>query len=644
MRAYTILLGSVGGDSHNVGLHILRHALSANGYQICYLGIQNQLEDFFSYASLCNVVMISNMDGHAWLYLREFPELLKRYQLPPGSPLWYLGGNIVLGESLGHERQYLEMGFDRVYTKFVDIRTVLSQLAADLYNKEPRDSGQFILQRAESVNPSSYNSAPPDDMLTLQDIDRVRGGILEQWKTGSDAFNLNENAEFLKRQLTFASLQRQVNQGIRPVLVQPRAGVALVDEQIGLFQAFKRVGISALSYQVDSLTRNNDYPGAEEAIQNSMYSKHSVLNGFPVVNHGVTSLRRISNQIGAPLQTRHSTRDPRLLAEISYAGGVTAFEGGAICYNIPYYKQYALDESIARWQYVDRLSGLYYEKFGIVLDREFFGTLTGTLIPPSLAIVTGILESLLAVRQGVKSVSLGYAEQGNRVQDIAAIQMMGRMAREILDRLGYTDVQVNTVFHQYMAAFPEDYDRARTLIFQSAITGALSGATRILTKSPVESYKIPDIAENLEGISLVQHGLETAKKMDTIPENSHILEECEVIRKEVDAIIDSIFYCGNGNLVDGIIRGFRDGYLDIPFSPSIFCAGQVITGRDAQGAVRFISTGKLNFDQYLKDFHSYKMSERRRSEGISDSTHYYLIMEKDVLQIPRLEYAQWPLH
>src|SRR5205814_4761912 len=141
---------------------------------------------------------------------------------------------------------------------------------------------------------------------------------------------------------------------------------------------------------------NNNYAGAAEGIRESESSGLSKTNGFPVVNHGVSSLRRVMAETRMPIQPRHSTRRPELLAEISYAGGVTAFEGGAICYNIPYYKDYPLAESIARWQYVDRLTGRYHSRFGIALDREFFGTLTGTLIAPSIAIASDLLESVLA--------------------------------------------------------------------------------------------------------------------------------------------------------------------------------------------------------------------------------------------------------
>jgi methylaspartate mutase epsilon subunit len=284
-----------------------------------------------------------------------------------------------------------------------------------------------------------------DEILDACCFEQQRREVLDHWKTGRAAQALEENAEFLSRQPSFPAVQDRVNSLRPPILVQPRSGVACVSEQIKLFKTFRRVGAHMLSYQVDSLTRNNDYRGAEEAIRESRLSGVSTLNGFPVVNHGVPGLRQVICQTKVPLQTRHSTRDPRLLAEISYAGGVTSFEGGAICYNIPYYKDYPLAESIRIWQYVDRLTGLYRDRFGILLDREFFGTLTATLIPPCLAIVVNILEAVLAVQQGVRCVSLGYAEQGNREQDIAAIRMLGVLADEVLRDLGFKDVRIKTV-------------------------------------------------------------------------------------------------------------------------------------------------------------------------------------------------------
>lgn len=635
---HTILLGGIGGDSHSVGLTILRQALSAHEYRVRYLGTQNRLEDFFRLAGLCNVVMVSSMDGHTRYYVSEFTELMNKYKAH--RPLWYLGGNLDIGDGHGYQRYFLEKGFDRVFVKFVDIRTVFEMLERDLTGVEPVAECAVLWARAQPADVYIPGKVSGDKM-DLADFKRARREVLETWKTGRGARSLEANAKFLGGQASFPKVQALANAGRIPMILQPRCGVPLVDEQIRLFNAFKSIGVRALSYQIDSLTRSNNYAGAEEAIRDSRASGVSTINGFPLINHGVDVLRRMIREVGIPLQTRHSTRDPRLLAELSYAGGVTAFEGGAICYNIPYYKNYPLDEAITTWQYVDRLTGVYYERFGIVLDREFFGTLTAALIPPSLAIVVGILEAILAVQQGVRCVSIGYAEQGNRVQDIAAIRMAGLMVRETLNNLGYQDVQVNTVFHQYMAAFPETRDRAEELIYNSAITAALSGATRIITKTPVEALRIPTLEDNLQGVGLVMRGISDACLVSV--DERQVADECNLIRREVQAIVESVIYCGNGSVADGIVKGFQKGLIDIPFSPSAYNAGKVLTARDSVGAVRFLSTGNLQFDRELRDFHQCKIGERRRAEGLSKESDNYVLVEQDVMRVPRDEYVRWPL-
>lgn len=634
-RGHTILLGGLGGDSHSVGLTILRQSLSANGYQVRYLGTQNTLADFFRMASLANVVMISSMDGHARYYLREFPAFKRDFNT--NGTLWYLGGNLSVTND--GERDFVEMGFHRVFTKFVELSAVLEMIERDLDTVPAMANFQELWKQSLPAT-GCFPGVASDTLLEHETFESHRREVLEHWKTGHDARDLASNAQFLLQQPSFPGVQARVMDHGQ-MLVQPRSGVALIGEQIRLFDNFKRAGVKVLSYQVDSLTRNNNYAGAEEAIRESHVSGTSTLNGFPVINHGVNGLRRIAHQIELPLQTRHSTRDPRLLAEISYAGGVTSFEGGAICYNIPYYKDYPLAESIRNWQYVDYLTGLYHKLFGIVLDREFFGTLTATLIPPCLPIVTNIIETLLAVRQGVKCVSLGYAEQGHRPQDIAAIRMMGKMTREILDHMGYKDVQVNTVFHQYMAAFPLRQQRADELIRNSAITAARSGATRLIGKTPVEAFRIPTLTDNITGLELIKGGLASAA--DCYVDETRVAEECAVIRREVEAIFESIVLCGNGDIAQGVVTGFEQGLLDIPFSPSVHNRGEVMTTRDIEGAVRFLSAGNLRLDRESREFHRDRVSERRKAEGINSPSQDHLLVERDVMQVACCRYEQWPL-
>jgi methylaspartate mutase epsilon subunit len=634
---HTILLGGIGGDAHSVGLSILRQSLLMNHYRVHYMGTQNRLEDFIQVAGLANVVMISSMDGHSRYYLREFPKLLRERSF--AQTLWYLGGNLHIGNASGYQRYFLEMGFNQVFVKFVDVCTVLQILERDLKDVTPMPECSSLMGELQPA-PLHLSSSVDDDVLEFDVFERDRREVLESWKTGFRAKDLYANADFLGRQPSFATEQALVNAGRAPALIQPRAGVPLLNKQLALFKAFKHVGVRVLSYQVDSLTRNNNYAGVEEALGENGLIGNMTINGFPIVNHGVPGLRRIISEVGVPLQTRHSTRDPRLLAEISYAGGVTSFEGGAICYNIPYYKDYPLDESIKVWQYVDRLTGLYYERFGIRLDREFFGTLTATLIPPSLAIVVNILETILAIRQGVRCVSLGYAEQGYRLQDIAAMRMLRCLTEEIIRRLGYQDVQVNTVFHQYMAAFPESQARAEELIYQSAITASISGATRTIVKTPAEASGIPRVEDNLRGISLAMSGATAAQ----IPiDEKRLSEECSLIRQEVEAIFESVLMCGRGSVSEGIVESFRRGFLDIPFSPSIYNRGAVMTARDRDGAVRFLSFGNLQVGPEVQEFHRSRMDDRRRAEGLLSEKQNYLLVEQDVLKIPRGLYERWPL-
>lgn len=637
-QGHTVLLGGIGGDSHSVGLIILRQALTAEGYRVLYLGTQNRLEDFARYTGMTNAVMISCMDGHARYYLRKFPEM--RQQYPNRRSLWYLGGNLHIGEGQDCEREFIEMGFDRVFVKFIDVESALKLLRRDLSNVEPMTDWPVLWQQSQPTKLYLAGTIS-DELLDTVAFQRSRREALDHWKTGAAAKNLEANAIFLDQQPSFPKIQANVRRGKLPILIQPRSGVPLIDQQIALFKAFKSLKVPVVSCQVDSMTRNNNYEGAEQAIRESWMSQVSTLNGFPVVNYGVPGLRRIIREVKLPLQTRHSTRDPRLLAEISYAGGITSFEGGPICYNVPYYKDYPLEDSIGNWQYVDRLTGLYYEQYGVVLDREFFGTLTATLIPPSLAIAVDIIEVILAVRQGVKCVSLGYAEQGHRIQDIAAIRTMNQMANDILQNLGYKDVQVHTVFHQYMAAFPSCRERAADLIYNSAITAALSGATRIIVKTPAEASNIPALEDNIDGIRLTMRGVSDSAGIEI--DESKIAEECRIIRREVEAILEGVIFCGHGDIAQGVATGFAKGYLDIPFAPSQYNRGEVMTVRDVEGAVRYLSTGNLRFDKELCQFHLEKAQERRRAERLFSDKRDYLLIERDVLQIPRGNYERWPL-
>lgn len=636
MKKHTIVLGGIGGDSHSVGIILLRWTLERNGFNVLYLGIHNSIEKFFEVAPFANLAMISCMDGHARQYLKEFPLYLS--QKRPDA-LWYLGGNPSVEELVGEDRTFIEMGFSRVFLKFIELDKVVEVIKNDLSNVEPISLSKEMLDSLMQSNKESCVSPDNNKMLDTEHLTQ-RKDVLQHWKTGNDAKNLNDNAETLIKSKNLAYIENKVNQNKRPILIQPRTGVALPEEQLKLFQAMISHGADVVSFQIDSMTRNNNYVAAEEGIRESKFSKQSTINGYPAVNHGVKPLRKISSIIERPIQFRHSTKDPRLLAEICFAGGITAFEGGSICYNMPYFRDYPLENSIRKWQYVDRLCGIYYEKFNIVIHREFFGVLTGTLISPCIAVATGILEALLAAEQGVKCVALGFAETGSRAQDMATIHCIKKMAREYLDNFGYKDVIVSAIFNQYMAAFPLMLDKAKELIIGSAETSRLAGATRILTKTAVEAFKIPTMADNIEGLTLNHKGVNNAENL-TVNE-TQIENEINILNSEVACIVNHVLTLGKDDVAQGIVKAFDDGSIDIPFSPSIYNQGKVITARDVNGAIRFISTGNLPFTKDIIQFHEEKMTERRREEKLNIKQDYRLI-EKDLLSVARGQFEYWPL-
>lgn len=268
-------------------------------------------------------------------------------------------------------------------------------------------------------------------------------------------------------------------------LAQPRAGVALIDEHITLLKYLQDVGkADLLPTTIDSYTRQNRYDECEVGIQESLKAGRSLLNGFPAVNHGIKGCREVFEAVDVPLQARHGTPDSRLLAEIIHASGWTSNEGGGISYNIPYAKNVSVEKSLTDWQYCDRLVG-FYEEQGIRINREPFGPLTGTLVPPSMSNAVAIIETLLAAEQGVKNITVGYGECGDMIQDVAAIRALEEQIHEYLNAYGYNDVEITTVFHEWMGGFPQDESQAFGVIATGAGFAALAGATKVIVKTPM---------------------------------------------------------------------------------------------------------------------------------------------------------------
>ncbi|QVK21133.1 methylaspartate mutase subunit E [Mycoplasmatota bacterium] len=451
--------------------------------------------------------------------------------------------------------------------------------------------------------------------ISEEEFLKMREEVLSSWTTGKD-IDIDEAIEYLKKLPDHKNFAKKLYKAkdLDRVLIQPRAGVALVDQHIKLLKYLEKIGrADFLPTTVDSYTRQNRYEEAEIGIRESIRTGKSMLNGFPVVNHGVNSCRRVAESINVPLQARHGTPDARLLTEIIHAAGWTSNEGGGISYNIPYAKNVPLETTIKNWQYCDRLVG-YYEERGISLNREPFGPLTGTLVPPCISNTVAIIETLLAAEQGVKNITVGYGQLGNIVQDVAAIRALREQAEYYLNAYGYEDVYVSTVFHQWMGGFPKDETEAFGLISMGATTAALAGATKMITKTTHESIGIPTMQANAKGLKASKEVvmLLRGQKYAT---GIKIRKEIEQIKTEVDQILDKVLEVGHGDLAVGTVEAFKAGIIDIPFAPSQFNAGKILTARDKSGAVRILEFGNIPFTQEVKDFHYNMLKKRAEKEN-----------------------------
>jgi methylaspartate mutase epsilon subunit len=453
------------------------------------------------------------------------------------------------------------------------------------------------------------------DKMNQEEFARQRHEVLGQWITGRE-IDFSEAVAYhkeLPKNRVFAHKLLEAKKN-GSTYAQPRAGVALLNEHLELLRYLQdEGGADFLPTTIDSYTRQNRYSEAQIGIDESRRAGRSMLNGFPAVNHGVAACRRIIESVSVPVQIRHGTPDARLLAEITLAGGFTAFEGGGISYNIPYAKDVSLESTIKYWQYVDKLVGLYGEQ-GIQINREPFGPLTGTLVPPSISHAVTIIECILAVAQGVSNITLGYGQCGNLLQDVAALHTLPVLAEEYLVRLGLPPATITTVFHQWMGGFPQDEAKAYGVISWGAVTAVLAKATKVVVKTPHEALGIPTKEANAAGIRTTKQILNMLKEQ-TLPMTAELASEETIILAETRLILDKVLEFGEGDIAAGAVRAFQAGIIDVPFAPSRFNAGKILPVRDSLGAVRFLDFGNLPFTSDIKDYHRERIAQRGRDEG-----------------------------
>ena len=403
----------------------------------------------------------------------------------------------------------------------------------------------------------------------------------------ADSFDFDEIEAFITQAPKELFISHHFKKRER-LLVQPRGGFPTYKKMFELYNEFVKADIDVLPLTIDSNTRLNDYAMAKKMLTLSEENEMDMLNGYPLVNHGYRATRKMVTHFNKPVSLRHGTPDARLLVETALASGIFEIEGGPITYMLPYSKNFPLDKAFLYWKYVDKVCAKY-STLNEPINRESFGPLTATLVPPCIVIVIQILEMLLSIEEGVKSFSVSFSQNGSMMQDIVTANVLRKLAREYADAWGGEDAIINLVYHQWMGAFPRNKELSDTLITTNTVIAAMVRADKIIIKTRDEAFGIPTMQCNAQSVANTKYTLRTLKGLPVISDEA----EEENLELEVRALMDAVFNDAADTLWRKVFNTIKNGLIDVPFSPHIINHNAVITIRDDEGNIRIIDKGKL---------------------------------------------------
>jgi len=424
-------------------------------------------------------------------------------------------------------------------------------------------------------------------------------------------FDFNEVEEFVKNASKELFISHKFAQNKGKTLVQPRGGFPTYEKMFLLYEEFKKAGVDVLPLTIDSHTRLNDYNSAQKMLELSKQTNTDMLNGYPLINHGYKTTRKLMTHFNTPISLRHGTPDARLLIDVAIASGIFEIEGGPITYLLPYSKNFPLDKAFLYWKHVEKVCAKY-SKLNLPINRESFGPLTATLVPPAITIVIQICEMLLSLEEGVKSFSVSFSQSGSVSQDITTANVLRKLANKYAKKIGVNDATINLVYHQWMGAFPRDKNYSESLINTSTFIASMVKADKIITKTRAEAFGIPTKEDNARAVGNVQY---TLKILQGVPEIVDEEEE-ENLTNSVDEIFEAIFNDNADTLWRKIFNSIKNGIIDVPFSPHIINNNELITVRDKNSNIRIYKKGKVPISQKSFKYEQSKLNLSKNSNDI----------------------------
>ena len=455
------------------------------------------------------------------------------------------------------------------------------------------------------------NKRLDDDVFFKQ-----REEVLSMWHTGKE-IDLDEAIAYNKSLPNEKNIVRKLRRARETgeIFAVTGMGKSTVEEHIELLQYVEEEGdAELLAMSPDSFTRYNRFDEVQKHMEESGRTGKSKLNGVPIVNIGVSGLRRIVGSVNSPISLRGGMPDGRLLAEVLCAGGC--------CYNAPdllmdfwqHSAKILYDYVAGTHQYIGRLMG-YYEERGVPMLASVQG-FYGAGIPPSLQSASIVVTSALLAGQGVRNFNVKCVGHGNLVQDVASNRARENVLRYYLDKLGYGDSDISKNLSLSLMQYPADLASSLAVTFMNTLMARLTGATISDVRTMAEAKAIPtkeNIADTYKIAKMMQNFLQY-QNIEVDEKEAALQTQME--EKEIKAIVDKVLEFGDGDILVGAPKAIEAGVLDNPFAANRAAAGKVLGIKDSEGAIRYFETGNLPFSKEILDYHKEKIAEREKKQGI----------------------------
>lgn len=271
------------------------------------------------------------------------------------------------------------------------------------------------------------------------------------------------------------------------------------------------------------------------------------------------------------------------------ATGLDATEGGPVSCCLRYGRT-PLEVSVGNWAHSCELLASLVPSARTAYIESFGGCMLGQLRPPGLLVALSSLEGLFFTQNGIRSVSLSYAQQTDASQDEEAVRALRRLATELMP----PDVDWHVVLYTYGGVFPSTERGAQRLLSASARPAVRAGALRLIVKTPAEAHRIPTVEETVHSLETAARAAAAARveleSFESTGEGEH-LDSDEVYaqaRTFVETTMTLSFDTGRA-----LRMAFARGLLDIPYCLHPDDAGRSRSFIDGAGRLRWSTTGAM---------------------------------------------------